>query len=169
MSETEVSKHGGTDPATLRDLLKEELSRGDGALARTETKISILLAVFGPLLTVGLAFAPRTDTATAALSLLWGALVLLACALLLLLWNVRPRLRGSGFVTYESMTEADLVRYFEGVAADPERWYRERLLVVTRLGARKFRMLRAATTLIMLALLLAIAAAGVAAVAMPPR
>ena len=143
----------------LEDLLKEELSRGDAALGRTETKTSILLAVFSPILTVGVAVLPRAATPLTALLIFWAALGLLAFALLLLLWNVRPRLRGSGFVTYESMTDTELVQHFTRVAGDPHRWHRERLLVVAQLGAKKFRMLRAATTLTIVALVLAIAAA----------
>lgn len=154
-----ATDHEDPDPERLADLLKEELSRGDAALGRTETKTSILLAVFTPILTVGLAVLPRTSTPLTALLIFWAALALLALALLLLLWSVRPRLRGSGFATYESMTDAKLVQHFTRVAADPHRWHRERLLVVAQLGAKKFKMLRSATTLLIFALLLAIAAA----------
>jgi hypothetical protein len=147
------------DPEKVEDLLKEELSRGDATLVRTETKTSILLAVFSPILTVGLAVLPRASTPLTALLVFWAALALLALALLLLLWNVRPRLRGSGFATYESMTDAELVQHFTRVAGDPHRWHRERLLVVAQLGAKKFKLLQAATTLIIFALLLGISAA----------
>jgi hypothetical protein len=150
------------DSTVLEDLLKEELSRGDAALGRTETKTGILLAVFSPILTVGLAVLPRASTRLAAVLMFWGALALLALALLLLLWNVRPRLRGSGFATYESMTDVELTQYFTRVADDPARWHRERLRVVAQLGAKKFKILRAATTIIILALLFATAAAIVA-------
>lgn len=149
----------GSDAETLEDLLKEELSRGDAALGRTETKTGILLAVFSPILTVGVAVLPRAATSLTAILLFWSALALLAVALLLLLWNVRPRLRGSGFLAYESMTDADLAQHLMSAADDPLRWRREQLLVVARLGTKKFRILRAATTFVMAALLLAIAAA----------
>jgi pycsar effector protein len=140
-------------------LLKDELNRGDAALVRTETKTSILLAVFSPIVTVGLAVLPRASAPAAAILTFWAALVLLVLALLLLLWNVRPRLLGSGFATYESMTDTELTQHFAHIADDPRHWYCERLLVVARLGAKKFKMLRAATTFIIVALFLAIAAA----------
>lgn len=158
-----ASGREGSDPEGVEDLLREELSRGDAALGRTENKTSILLAVFSPILTVGLAVLPRATTPLAALLIFWAALALLAVALLLLLWNVRPRLRGSGFATYQSMTNADLMRHFTRVASDPQRWHLERLLVVSQLGAKKFKMIRAATSLIMIALLFAIVAAIVTA------
>ncbi len=141
----------GPDPERVEGLLKEELNRGDVALGRSETKTSILLAVFSPILTVGLVVLPRASTPLAALLLFWAAVALLAGALLLLLWNVRPRLRGSGFATYEPMTDAELTEHLSRVAADSLQWYRERLLVVAQLGAKKFRMLRTATTCIIVA------------------
>jgi hypothetical protein len=147
------------DPAIVMDLLKEELSRGDAALGRTETETSVLLAVLSPVLTVGLAVLPRASATPASLLLFWGALALLAIALLLLLWNVRPRMQGSGFAAYESMTNTELAQHFTHAVDDPNRWYRERLLVVAQLGARKFNLLQAATSIIIPALLLAIAAA----------
>ncbi|WP_020672362.1 Pycsar system effector family protein [Amycolatopsis nigrescens] len=149
---------------SLDELLKDELSRGDAALGRTETKTSILLAVFSPIVTAGLAVLPRASVPAAARLTFWAALVLLVLALLLLLWNVRPRLRGSGFTTYVSMTGTELTRHFAAIADDPRQWHCERLLVVARLGAKKFKLLRLATTLIIAALLLAVAAAIVAAI-----
>lgn len=145
--------------AVLEALVKDELSRGDAALGRTETKTSILLAVFSPVLAVGLAVLPRASVPPTATIALWAALALLALALLVLLWNVRPRLRGSGFATYQSMTEPELAQYFAIIAHDPQRWHRERLIVVAQLGTKKFKMLRAATSLIIIALLFAIMAA----------
>lgn len=144
-------------------LLQDELGRGDAALARTETKTSTLLAVFSPILAVGLAVLPRAAAPLTAVLLFWAALTLLAIALLLLLWSVRPRLRRSGFTTYESMTDAELLRHFTRAADDPLRWHRDRLLVVTQVGAKKFRLLRTASLLIISALLLAIAAAAASA------
>ena len=47
----------------------------------------------------------------------WAAPVLLALAVLLLSWNVRPRLRGSGFTSYESMTDTDAARRTVDVTA----------------------------------------------------
>ncbi|WP_190818307.1 Pycsar system effector family protein [Saccharopolyspora pogona] len=158
-SSDEIATDSESGSEKLQDLLKEELSRGDAALGRTETKTGILLAVFSPILTIGVAVLPRAATSLAAILLFWSALTLLAVALLLLLWNVRPRLRGSGFVAIESMTDAELAQHLASAANDPLRWRREQLLVVARLGAKKFRILRAATTLVMAALLLAIAAA----------
>ncbi|MGO1051514.1 Pycsar system effector family protein [Crossiella sp. CA198] len=147
------------DSTKLDDLLKEELSRGDAALARTETKTGILLAVFSPILTVGVAVLPRLSTPLAAALGFWAALLLLGVALLLLLVSVRPRLRGSGFAVYQSMTDVELAAHFTRIAADPTAWHRERLRVVSRLGAKKFKLLRAATTILVLALLFAIVAA----------
>lgn len=147
------------DGLRLQELLKDELNRGDAVLVRTETKTSILLAVFSPIVTAGLALLPRASAPAAAILTYWAALVLLVLALLLLLWSVRPRLLGSGFATYESMTDTELTQHFAHIADDPRRWHCERLLVVARLGAKKFKMLRAATTLIIVALFLAIAAA----------
>jgi hypothetical protein len=152
------------DRLVLEELLKDELSRGDAALGRTETKTSILLAVFSPIATVGLAVLPRASAPTSAILTFWAALVVLALALLLLLWNVRPRLLGSGFTTYQSMTDTELTEHFARIMDDPGRWHRERLLVVARLGAKKFKLLRAATTLIIVAMFLAIAAAIASAV-----
>ena len=157
-----TSERQDPDSTTLEELLKEEVTRGDAALGRTDTKTGILLAVFSPILTVGLAVLPRASTSVAATLMFWVALALLAFALLLLLWNVRPRLHGSGFATYESMTDAELMQYFTRIADHPERWHRERLRVIAQLGAKKFKMLRAATTIITFALLFAIAAAIVA-------
>lgn len=153
----------GNDAADHEDraleVLKDELNRGDAALARTETKTSILLAVFSPIVTAGVAVLPQASAPVVAILVFWAALILLVLALLLLLWNVRPRLLGSGFTTYESMTDAELTQHFAHIADDPRRWHRERLLVVARLGTKKFTMLRTATTLIIGALLLAIVAA----------
>ena len=145
--------------AVLEALVKDELSRGDVALGRTETKTSILLAVFSPVLAVGLAVLPRASVPLTATIALWTALALLTLALLALLWNVRPRLRGSGFATYQSMTEPELAQHFAIIAHDPQRWHRERLLVVAQLGTKKFKLLRAATTLIIIAFLFAVVAA----------
>jgi hypothetical protein len=149
----------GDDLGVVEDLLKAEVSHGDAAMARTETKTSILLAIFSPLCAVGLAVLPRASAPVAALVAFWAALGLLVLALLVLLWNVRPRLHGSGFATYESMSDTELAAYFARVAEDPARLYRERLLVIARLGTKKFKMLRTATTLITAALFLAIIAA----------
>ena len=66
----------GSDAETLDDLLKEELSRGDAALGRTETKTGILLAVFSPILTVGVAVLPRAATSLPTILLFWSALAL---------------------------------------------------------------------------------------------
>lgn len=164
-AEPTAAAHEGPELALVEDLLREELSRGDAALGRTETKTSILLAVFSPVLSVGLAVLPRASTALAARVLFWAALTLLAVALLLLLWNVRPRLRGSGFAVYASMTDVELEQHFTRVAGDPGRWHRERLLVIARLGARKFAMLRTATHIVASALVVAVAAAVVATTA----
>jgi len=158
-SDATATDRDDRDGWTLEELLKDELSRGDAALGRTETKTSILLAVFSPIVAVGLAVLPRASGPAAAGLMFWAALVLLALALLVLLWNVRPRLLGSGFAIYESMTAAELAEHFARIADDPRRWHCERMLVVARLGAKKFKMLRAATTLIIVALLLAVAAA----------
>ncbi|MGW1680583.1 Pycsar system effector family protein [Saccharopolyspora sp. NPDC002376] len=157
MSEPEVDVT--VDSETVERLLQDELSRGDAALARTETKTSTLLAVFSPILAVGIAVLPGAAAPLAAVLLFWAALALLALALLLLLWSVRPRLRRSGFTTYESMTDTELLRHFTRIADDPQRWHRERLLVVAQVGAKKFKLLRTASLLIISALLLAIAAA----------
>jgi Family of unknown function (DUF5706) len=157
--EASASDLDDREGSALEELLKDELNRGDAALGRTETKTSILLAVFSPIVTAGMAVLPRASAPVAALLTFWAALILLVLALLLLLWNVRPRLSGSGFVTYESMTGRDLAQHFARIAEDPQRWHCERLLVVTRLGAKKFKLLRAATTLIIFALFLAVAAA----------
>lgn len=154
----------GVDSDAVERLLQDELSRGDAAMARTETKTSTLLAVFSPILAVGLAVLPRAAAPLAAVLLFWSALTLLALALLLLLWSVRPRLRRSGFTTYESMTDAELLHHFTRIADDPQRWHRERLLIVAQIGAKKFRLLRAASLLIISALLVAIAAAIASAV-----
>lgn len=158
---TEVRE--GLDPAKVEDFLREELARGDAALARTETKASMLLAVFSPIVTVGLALLPGATTPLPALLAFWAALTLLATALLLLLWSVRPRLRGSGFAVYGTLSDAELAERITDLARDPQRWHRERLLAVVRLGAKKFRLLRVATNLIIAALLCAIAAGVVAA------
>jgi hypothetical protein len=48
-----VSDREDRDGWTLEELFKDELNRGDAALVRTETKTSILLAVFSPIVTVG--------------------------------------------------------------------------------------------------------------------
>ncbi|GAA2783886.1 Pycsar system effector family protein [Saccharopolyspora taberi] len=158
------STGGGPDVETVEGLLQDELARGDSTLTRTETKTSILLAVFSPILTVGLGVLPRASVPVVATVLFWAALALLAVAMLLLLWNVRPRLRQSGFTTYSSMTDSELRRHFDRIADDPLRWHRERLLVVARLGTKKFRLLQAATTLLIVALLVAVVAAVASAV-----
>jgi hypothetical protein len=69
---------------------------------------------------------PRAATPLAALLLCWATLALLALAFLLLLWNVRPRLRGSGFVAYESMTDAEPVSQVPALAG--EFWSTTRVL-----------------------------------------
>ena len=143
--------------------LKDELNRGDTALGRTETKTSILLGVFSPVLTLGIAVLPKSTLPVAATVAFWIAMVLLAGALLLLLWNVRPRLRGSGFTTYAGMTDAELAEHVEAHVEHPERWYRGQLRVVASLGRTKFRLLAWATYLIIGALLFGLLAAVITA------
>jgi hypothetical protein len=144
--------------------LKDELARGDTALGRTETKTSILLGVFSPVLTVGIAVLPKASLPTAAAIAFWIAIVLLAGALLLLLWNVRPRLRGSGFITYADMADDEFTKHIHALADHTERWYCGQLLGVARLGRTKFRLLAWATNLIIGALLFGLLAAVLTAV-----
>lgn len=139
--------------------LKDEITRGDSALTRTDTKTSILLGVFSPVLTVGIAVLPKATLPTAATIAFWLSIGLLACALLLLLWNVRPRMRGSGFTKYAGMTEDEVADYVKGRIEDAERWYRRQLLVVARLGRKKFRLLAWSTDLIIAAMLFGLLAA----------
>lgn len=139
--------------------LKDELARGDTALGRTETKTSILLGVFSPVLTVGIALLPKATLPVAAAIAFWLAIVLLAGALLLLLWNVRPRLRDSGFTTYAGMADDEFAQRIQALAEHAERWYRQQLLIVARLGRTKFRLLAWATNLIIGALLAGLLAA----------
>jgi Family of unknown function (DUF5706) len=143
--------------------LKDALARGDTALGRTETKTSILLGVFSPVLTVGIALLPKATLPTAAAIAFWLAIVLLAAALLLLLWNVRPRLRDSGFTTYAGMSDDEFAERIKFLAEHAERWYRGQLLVVARLGRTKFRLLAWATNLIIGALVFALLAAAITA------
>lgn len=139
--------------------LKDELTRGDAALGRTETKTSILLGVFSPVLTVGIAVLPKASLPVVAAIAFWVAMALLAGALLLLLWNVRPRMRGSGFTKYAGMTEDEIEAYVKNRVEHAERWYRRQLLVVAKLGVMKFRLLSWSTFLIIGALVFALLAA----------
>lgn len=138
--------------------LKDEITRGDSALTRTDTKTSILLGVFSPVLTVGIAVLPKATLPVAATVAFWVAIGLLACALLLLLWNVRPRMRGSGFTKYAGMTEDEVSDYVANRVEQAEHWYRRQLLVVAKLGRKKFRLLAWATDLIIAAMLFALLA-----------
>lgn len=144
------------------EVLRTELARADAAIARTDTKASVLLAVFGPIVTVGAAAVQRIPLPAPGRMALWGALVLMLLAVLLLLAVVRPQLRGSGFHNGRRMTDEEMAGFVERIVEDPQRWYRQQLLTISRLGATKFRRLRLATALIgtgMLTAVLAVASA----------
>ncbi|WP_235879038.1 Pycsar system effector family protein, partial [Saccharopolyspora karakumensis] len=79
---------------------------------------------------------------------LWGALVLMLLAVLLLLAVVRPQLRGSGFHHSRRLTDEEMTDFVERIVENPQRWYRQQLLTISRLGATKFRRVRLATALI---------------------
>ncbi|MEV4729577.1 Pycsar system effector family protein [Saccharopolyspora sp. NPDC049426] len=130
------------------EVLRAELARADVAIARTDTKASVLLAVFGPIVTVGAAAVQRIPLPAAGRMALWGALVLMLLAVLLLLAVVRPQLRGSGFHNSRRMTDEEMTGFVERIIGDPQRWYRQQLLTISRLGATKFRRVRLATALI---------------------
>lgn len=56
-------------------------------------------------------------------------------------------LRGSGFRSRRT-TDEEMAAFVERITADPQRWYRQQLLTISRLGAMKFRGVRLATFLI---------------------
>lgn len=116
------------DPA---ELIKDEISRADGAMVRTDTKAGLLLAVFSPITAVGLALLTRVPLHPVVTTLLVLAAGLSGAAVLQLLWTIRPRLAGSGLLTYGAMTSAELKQHFAGLASDHERWHCERLVVVS--------------------------------------
>ncbi|MEV4644567.1 Pycsar system effector family protein [Saccharopolyspora sp. NPDC049357] len=130
------------------EVLRAELARADAAIARTDTKASVLLAVFGPIVTVGAAAVQRIPLPAAGRMALWGALVLTLLAVLLLLAVVRPQLRGSGFHHSRRMTDEEMTGFVERIVENPQRWYRQQLLTISRLGATKFRGVRLATAFI---------------------
>ena len=124
---------GSTRGGAEVEVLRAELARADAAIARTDTKASTLLATFGPIVTVGAAVLPRIPLPPAGRVALWCALVLLMLAVLLLLAVVRPHLRGSGFRTRRT-TDQEMAVFVERITADPQRWYRQQLLTISRLG-----------------------------------
>jgi hypothetical protein len=140
------------------EVLRTELARADAAIARTDTKASVLLAVFGPIVTVGAAAVQRIPLPAAGRVGLWGALVLMLLAVLLLLAVVRPQLRGSGFHRSRRMSDEEMAGFVERIVEDPQRWYRQQLLTISRLGASKFRRVRMATALIGTGMLTAVLA-----------
>ncbi|GAB3695474.1 Pycsar system effector family protein [Saccharopolyspora tripterygii] len=143
---SECDERGNTRGVEV-EVLRAELARADAAIARTDTKASTLLATFGPIVTVGAAVLPRIPIPPAGRVALWCALVLLMLAVLVLLAVVRPHLRGSGFRSRRT-TDEEMTAFVVRITADPQRWYRQQLLTISRLGAMKFRGLRLATFLI---------------------
>jgi hypothetical protein len=140
----------GADPA---DLITDEIGRADASMVRTDTKAGLLLAVFGPLTAVGATLLTRSSLPAVAEVLFTCAAGLFGIAVLLLLWTIRPRLKGSGLLTYARMPGADMVRYFAELANKPDEWHCDRLKVVSQLALRKFRAVRLASSAIALGFL----------------
>lgn len=139
------------DPA---DLITHEIGRADASMVRTDTKAGLLLAVFGPLTAVGATVLTRSEVTGVAEVLFASAAGVFGVAVLLLLWTIRPRLKGSGLVTYARMSGAEMVQYFAEQTDKPHEWHCERLKVVSQLALRKFRMVRLASSAIALGFVL---------------
>ena len=150
------------------DLVQAEIERADGAMVRTDTKAGLLLAVFSTI-TAALALLAKANLHTAVVIALAAAATMFGAAVLLLLWTIRPQLEGSALLTYAGMTDKQLKQHFTDRARDPDRWHGERLAVVSRLAVRKFRLVRAATTLIAMAIAVTVAAALLGLLLTAPR
>lgn len=156
-----------SEDETSSELIKDEIARADGAMLRTDTKAGLLLAVFSPLTAVGLALLTRVSLHPLVTALLAVAAGLFGAAVLQLLWTIRPRLSGSGLLIYGMMTDQQLKQHFAELARDRERWHCERLVVVSRLAVRKFRLVRLASLLIALAIVV-LAVAGLTGLMLKP-
>lgn len=155
----ELAVSTATPDAEPVELMKDEIGRADGAMLRTDTKAGLLLAVFSPITAVGLAVLTRVSLHPVVTVIAAVAAVLSGSAVLLLLWTIRPKLDGSGLITYHTMSDRQLKEHFAALARDHERWHCERLIVVSGLAVLKFRLVRLASTLIALAVVsLAVAA-----------
>ena len=153
----------GCEPA---EMIKEEIARGDAVILRTDTKAGLLLAVFGPITAVGVALLTKVSLHPA-VTVLLAAAGLLGTAVLQLLWTIRPHLAGSELLIYATMTHEQVAKHFARLAGAPERWHCERLIMLSRLSLRKFRLVRLACMLIALAACLLVSAALVALVFRP--
>jgi hypothetical protein len=153
------------------EMIKEEIARGDAVLLRTDTKAGLLLAVFGPITAVGVVLLTKVSLHPAVTVLLAATAGLLGTAVLQLLWTIRPHLPGSELLIYATMTHEQVAEHFAEhfaqLAGAPERWHCERLVVLSRLSLRKFRLVRLACMLIALAVFLLVFTALVALVFRP--
>ncbi|GGS19229.1 MULTISPECIES: Pycsar system effector family protein [Actinokineospora] len=143
---------------TPAELMQEEINRADGAMVRTDTKAGLLLAVFSTI-TAGLTLLAKTSLHPVVVVALAVAAALFGTAVLLLLWTIRPHMDGSPLLIYGAMTAKQVKQHIADRARDQETWHGERLAAVSRLASRKFRLVRRATTLIALALVVMVAAA----------
>ncbi|MGW5051230.1 Pycsar system effector family protein [Actinokineospora sp. NPDC004072] len=148
---------GRTD-VNVAELMQEEIDRADGAMVRTDTKAGLLLAVFSTI-TAGLTLLMKAPLHPVVIIALAIAAALFGTAVLLLLWTIRPHLAGSPLLLYGGMTAKQVKQHLAERARDQETWRGERLTTVARLATRKFRLVRRATTLIALALVVMVAAA----------
>jgi pycsar effector protein len=144
-TKTQADGTYGREPS---EMIKEEIARGDAAMVRTDTKAGLLLAILSPIMAVGVPLLTAVSLHPAVTVLLVAAAGMLGTAILQLLWTIRPQLAGSGLLTYSTMTHEQLAQHFAQLAVAPERWHCERLIVVSQLGLRKFRLVRLASMLI---------------------
>lgn len=154
--EADTVSEVATDNVDKATLLRDEISRGDATIARIDTKANVLLAITGPLATIGTAALSRVRLPLSSTVVLATAAAAFTIAVFLLVWTVRPRLRQSGFESYGAMNDAALASHFDKIAGNPLPWHRERLLALIHTGTRKFRLVRLATSFILVGFCLAL-------------
>ncbi|RAY15681.1 hypothetical protein DPM19_07805 [Actinomadura craniellae] len=134
-------------PPDDHSLLAEELVAVRGELVRADGKSAALLALAGAGFVLATTAQPRNALAA---WLLGGALVTAACAILQLLFVVRPRLENGGFCLHAA--DAPLPEH------DPDAWRHRELSVLSRIALDKFRLLQTAVNLLACALVLVLCA-----------
>lgn len=135
------------------EILVEELNAVHGELSRVDSKSSMLLGFAAG----GLLLATTAQPAGLAGWLIKAGMGLAAASIVPLLAVVRPRLGSTGFPYHARRTIAQLQE--ELAKVDPRAWRSQQLLALSRIALRKFKLLKVASALQTLALIVASAGA----------
>jgi hypothetical protein len=147
------SKKGSANKSRADELqdevLVEELQAVHGELARVDSKSSMLLGFAAG----GLLLATTGQPPGIGGWLFRAGAGFAAASIIPLLTVVRPRLGSTGFSHHARRTVAEIQSELSRV--NPRRWRSEQLITLSRIAVRKFKLLRIAAALQIVALLLA--------------